>query len=248
MSLTENQKLALSNATKKAKLHQKNVSYYLERKFIDNNIDVSYIDKIINYINQVSISTRIRYVCGIFNSLIKEPKIKNKYELSNINIITSDPYRYEIENMLFNNAYKSCESFERVKYGSLNITNKLGGDASTLMYGEINLIYKDHVKNRCSFTYDDSFTKQQHICTFTYFKHILYHLEISDIHILIDLVNEQGKVDSKLKKYIELQIHGDINLNEDIDTIEIPYNIYSTNKDVISELIKIIPSVNIVVY
>ena len=251
MDLTDNQKKALSNATKKAKLHQKNMSFYVRKKFIENHLDISYIDKIIKYFNnKIKISTRIRYSTHIFDSFIKDPKIKNKYELFNLDAETSDNYRYSIENQLFNNAYESCSPNERVKYGSFNITNKLGGDANTIMYSEINMIYKNHIKKRCTFTYADSFNGQSYICTFTYFEHLLYHMNLTDIKLLIKIIDDPFNinVNDKLKQYIELQIHGDINLNNDIEIMEIPKHIYDANKIVIDKLIKCVPNIIIDIY
>jgi hypothetical protein len=46
MELTDKQKLAMSNSIKKSKIHEKQLMHLVIEKFMGNNIDVSYIDKI----------------------------------------------------------------------------------------------------------------------------------------------------------------------------------------------------------
>ena len=44
MNLKDNQKLALKNCQIKSKMHQKNLMHLINDKFIENNINLSYIN------------------------------------------------------------------------------------------------------------------------------------------------------------------------------------------------------------
>lgn len=229
--LTEPQKKALKFAELKAKIHENNLKHLITIKFINNDINLEYIDKICNLIKNKPITTRINTTFNFFDSFLKDPRIKNRYEVTNT---TNDLYRFEIENKLFNDAYKNCNPSEFVKYGSINITDNISGDEKTTSYGNIVIFYRDDIKKRCSFVYGDSFTKQLYVCTYKYFMHLLYHLDISDIKNLVDLCDNNG-ISNILNTYIEIQIHGDI-VPANIEKISIDKSTYDKNKTQINTI------------
>lgn len=129
----------------------------------------------------------------------------------------------------------------------MNIKNIISGDETTTMYGDITLFYKSNIKNRMTFTYGNSEKTMEYICTFTYFSHLLYHMPIQDIKIFIDILDKGDSI-NKMRTYIEIQIHGDINLLNDIDKITISNSKYNLNKEIINKFIKTYPNIIIEVY
>ena len=252
--LNELQKEAIKKSKIKAKIHARNLKHLIINKFIENNIDLIYIDKIIDYIKQKSyittmiplMTTKSVPIQNIFDIFIENPKLKNIFEISFNNLSYLDT-RKQVEDLLFAKVYKDCDIKERPKYGSINIIENIEGDKLCKMYGNICLKYKDEIKNRTTFTFGDSFYKMMYICTYDNLDHLLYHFDIHTIKIIIDIIN--GNHDNKnISQYIEAQIHGDVNIMCDIESIRISKQIYDNNKDKITNFINKYPNIEILVY
>ena len=245
MNLTDNQKLAIKNCIIKSKMHEKNLIHLIQEKFIVNNIDVKYIDKIINYINNyVSLTTKMKY--NTLEQFIQDPILKNSLELKNKdnNYIN---YRKTKEDTLFHNAYKDCVDSDRVKYGSLNLKNLISGDPLASGYGETTIFYKNDIKDRVSFLYGNSESSIMYVCTFKHFKHLLYHMPISDIKIFVDLIDSKNII-KNFSSYVEIQIHGKVDLINDVEKITIPQNVYNTNKHIIDNFIWKYNMIDVIIY
>ncbi len=122
--------------------------------------------------------------------------------------------RHDAEVKLFGNIYDSFTPRERVKYGTL----KIGKKRSATMYGRSYFKLKDLTTRwRCTFTIGDSFGHTE-ASTLQYCCHNL--LKINK-HKLIHLVNVANgiKDDYSETSYTEIQIHGDIFFNRDIEYI-----------------------------
>ena len=245
MNLTDKQRLALKNANTKAKIHQKNITHLVIDKFISNNIDIKYIDKIKEFIEtNVSMTTKIK--CNILEKFILDPVLKNRIELTP-NDTTYIDYRKKKEDVLFNKAYSESEASERVKYGSLNLRNLISGDPLASMYGDTTIFYKNDIKDRVTFLYGNSDASMMYICTFKYFEHILYHCPIEDIKLLINLIDLQPN-DKNFKSYIEIQLHGIIDLTKDVEKITMDNKIYNLNKELVDKFIKKYPTIEVLIY
>jgi hypothetical protein len=245
-------KEALKKSNIKAKIHNNNLKHLIYNNFIEYGIDVKYIDKIIEYIKKESyvttmipiITTKSIEIKNIFEIFIENPKLKNIFEVVHNSSYLS--VRKEAEDLLFAKVYQNCEPIDRPKYGSINIVKNIGGDINAKGYGDICLHYKNDIKSRITFTYQDSFTNQTYICTYKYFEHILYHLYKDDIKKLIDIIDNKKK--ERLLTYIEAQIHGDVDISRDIESISIPKRIYDTNKFIIDNFQFHYPHISIIIY
>ena len=245
MNLTDKQRLALKNANTKAKIHQKNIAHLVIDKFISNNIDVKYIDKIKVFIEtNVSMTTKIK--CNILSNFILDPILKNKIELTPTDISYID-YRKKKEDVLFNKAYSEAEASERVKYGSLNLKNLISGDPLASMYGDTTIFYKNDIKDRVTFIYGNSEASMMYICTFKYFEHILFHCPIEDIKLLVSLIDSQSN-NKNFKSYIEIQLHGVVDLTKDVEKITMDNKTYNLNKELVDKFIKTYPSIDVLIY
>ena len=251
--LSELQKEALKKANLKAKLHVKNMKHMIVNKFIENNINLEYIDKIINYIKQNAyITTMIPLNTtksvpskNIFDIFIENPTLKSIFEIVNGTecLLT----RKNAEDLLFTKSYKDCENKERPKYGSLNIIENIKGDDLCIAYGDICLKYKDDIKSRTTFTFGDSFGMMMYVCTFDNFDHLLYHLDIKSLHYIIDII-DGNDTKKRLSQYIECQIHGNVDITRDIENIRISKEKYDKNKEKITAFINKYPNIEILVY
>ena len=248
--LNELQKEVIKKSNIKAKIHAKNLKHLIINKFIDNDIDIKYIDTIIDYIKNksyvttmVPLNTKYGDIKNIFDIFIENPKLKNVFKILNTN--HNLDFRKEVEDLLFFKMYKNCNNKERPKYGSINIIENIGGDKLCVMYGDICLKYKDNIKQRVTFTFGDSFGKMLYICTYEHLDHLLYHFDVITIRNLIDIIKGTTK---NISQYIEAQIHGDVDITRDIKNIRIPKDKYDTNKEKIEKFIKKYPNIEILVY
>lgn len=251
VNFTAKQKLALENAIKKSKIHEKNLIFQIQTKFIENAIDESYIEKISNHFTQhASLTTKMRSTSSktgncIFEILCQDPRLKNCFELGNKDQGYYE-YRKKKENFIFVNAYQESENHERPKYGSVNFKNDYYGDPLCTMYGDITLIYRDEVKHKASFTYGNSEATMYYVCTFEHNKHILYHMSVKDIQTMISIVD--GKACGNLSCYIEAQLHGDIDISTDVQRIMVPRSVYDSQKAHVEKFKTKYPKVEIVVF
>jgi hypothetical protein len=240
---------AMEISIKKSKIHEKNLYYHINEKFINNDIDIKYVDIIKEFIKSSSITTRMKNI-EIFENFIINPFIQNRFYNKTKEDLLNDSYfqyRYKKESKLFNKTYDDIEPSNRIKYGSINIKNLIEGDENSKSYGDISIFYKNEIKNRCTFTYGNSEETMMYICTYDYFLHLLYHMPINDIKLIIELI-EKNESKLKMKTYIEVQIHGSINILSDIEKITLPYNLYKQYENKIKKFNETYPQIEIQIY
>ncbi len=242
--LTNSQQLAIKNAGKKSKIHQKNLHHLVVDKFIQNNINIEYIDKITNYIRtETSLTTKMPSM--VLDKFLTDPILKNRLELYAITGSYGD--RSIKEDKIFNDAYKDVVASERVKYGSLNLKNLISGDPLASSYGDTTIFYKNDMKKRTTFLYGNSCSTMMYICTFEHCEHLLYHMPIKDINILINIV-DGVKNDTHFKSYVEIQLHGTIDITRDVEKFTISNDKYLINKTVIDKFINKYHNIDIIIY
>jgi hypothetical protein len=80
-TLNDLQKEALKKSNIKAKIHSKNLKHLIIHKFIDNNIDLKYIDLIIDYIKEKSYITTMIPIISTKSTPSKNinPRCNNLY-------------------------------------------------------------------------------------------------------------------------------------------------------------------------
>lgn len=210
--LTTCQKEAMDIARKKSKIHQYGLIYQIKNILLELNLEESFLDEFNNFINNtveiVSHSTLT------FKNILDEPVFKSVYETKT----KGDVYllqRTNIESKMFNKKYDNCDIKDRPKYASLNISLNKNGNPLCSTYGNKVIVFNDNIKKRSSFMYGDSFGGQMYLCTFEYPYALLYHLN-KDIKKIQNIMN---RIDDNLTNYIEVQIHGHIDLVTDIKKI-----------------------------
>jgi hypothetical protein len=208
------QKEAMIIATKKSKIHQKQLKYQIIQKLNENNIDddniETFLEDFYKYINDI-----VLIVChGTFTlkHLLDDPYVKNCFDLNNKDS-GYFTYRRNKENKLFNNKY--IDDKFRPKYASLNISNNKSGNPCCFGYGKNVIFFNNNIKKISSFVYGNSEAHMFYLCTFDFPNALLFHLD-KEITQLKDII--YGKTHN-LSKYIEVQIHGNININDCVDKI-----------------------------
>lgn len=237
-NLTSIQNKALEFVNKKAKIHEKNTQHIVKLRLLDLNLKMT-ISDIQNYFkNNIKTTINIRLET-ILVHLLYSPILKNLFEVNGCS-----EGRIEWESNLFNKIYDEAENYERVKYGALNVFQSKKGIKSCRIYGECVMILRDEVKKRSSFVNGDSCLLQLHICNFNYIIQLLVH--VSDQFLInlnkviefnsneINGVNEVNEfnefIESLQYDYVEVQIHGNINIDLDVEKILIPREKYIINE------------------
>lgn len=243
---------AIQKSIIKSRIHQNNLEHLIINKFLENNIDTKYIDLIHEYIKSAPITIRLKSNINksIFQSFIEEPFIKNRFDNKTNDQLKSDSYftyRFNKESKIFNKIYDNSEPFERVKYGSINIKNSIEGDELAKSYGDFSVFLNESIKDRCTFTYGNSEATMWYVCTYKYFKHLLFHMPIEDIKLIIDLI-DKNYINKHMKTYIEIQIHGEINIQTDINKITLSKSLYDLNKISIDKFRSIYPQIIFEIY
>lgn len=131
--------------------------------------------------------------------------------------------RNKWEKNLFLENYANSDGFDKVKYGTLNIFNTPKGTENALTYGDSYIKLKNEIKDRCTLTYgDSSVTIKGNITTF----HFLYPLIKQYIPIVYNTLLKLSKNESTVlplpflsSVYTEVQIHGSIKLDRDIEAL-----------------------------
>jgi hypothetical protein len=188
----------------------------------------------------------------IIDGLIESGEYKNQYQTK----ISSGSLTAEIggerdswENKLFNNIYGTTIN-ERPKYGSLSLTST--SDGASPRFGSCFLVANPEIKRRSTFTYGDSYHLPNEIGTADHLV-LIYAKLYEDIFVrntafgfqynslsdfiknttdLLNLGELTAKNTHNLDFYIEAQIHGRIDLKNDITTLVADYSFKETEYEI----------------
>jgi hypothetical protein len=186
----------------------------------------------------------------VIASLIESGNYKNQFEtgISNGGLdLLIDGKRQLWESRLFGNSYTDKVFAERPKYGAFNLMQN--SDGPSPRFGSCYFRLQPKVNERCTFTYLDSYFEPESIGTTTHFSPILLemyrevrknqslfgkenlnssslsaHLELKKYNLIAHSSNF-GKT---LDDYVEAQIHGEINLKEDVKALVADANFQNT--------------------
>lgn len=227
--LNPTQTKAMFYSIKKSALFHKTTLPIFTSALLEQGHTINEINNIFNYITNRALLISHFSAVKILSNLASEQHLKNAYESNSKgdNYLTS---RTIWENNLFNNLYTNADYFDRPKYASINLTNNPHGVPSLVGYGASYIVYKNSVKCRTTFMFGDTCVMDCHIATFNYCAHILnYYLGQTGmttlIHDMIQIANNKVQyTQHNVSPYIDAQIHGPINIDEDIESININKN------------------------
>ena len=154
--------------------------------------------------------------------------------------------RFLWEQRIFFDAYPQ-DAVDRPKYGALNLFRYI--DGASVRFGSCFFVLKPGIVKRCTFAYGDSSTNPTTLCTSDTFTSIIAGMFDEFIHkgkvldhVLDQAVTSKGEVLSlllspnnelrdlgrNLDYCVETHIHGDILLNEDIDSFYVDASFQDT--------------------
>lgn len=239
MELTQCQIEALEIARKKAKIHQNGLIYQIKNKLIQFDINESFLEEFHKYINDIiPIVSHGKFT---LKDLIEEPILKNCFEMNNRDK-SYFKYRIEKEAKLFNNKYTdNTNNSDRPKYASLNISNNKMGNPLCFGYGKNVIFFKNSIKKRSSFVYGNSEKDMMYLCNFDYPYALLFHMNNEIKKVYQNVTNSKAET---LSSYIEVQIHGTINIENDVEKIIIDKSI-NNNINYINQFRELYPNIKI---
>lgn len=222
--LTDKQQRAVDYSLKKSKIWQKNTYGDVLIKFSKKGYGENIMIKAIDYIKNIDVIIHFNALL-VFEFLLNDGVYKNLFEIGRGNDVRAD-----WEKMLFGGIYNDSRPEEKVKYGSLNITNNKEGSTAG-RYGSSYMVIRKGMKKNISFIQGDSSAKELLLATFEYPVCLLNVVnDILFTHI-IDI--SSGKKESALNNYgpyVEAQIHGPVRMAEDIERIVIGDDKFPLNK------------------
>lgn len=222
--LSKTQLTAINKINKLCKQKHKAVIDKLNKYTIGENVD-KFKSKFIE--SPIAINFDIKHLPKI----AIDTHYRNQFETKTSGGWNSNPDRIVWESGLFSNAYGSSKDngFDRPKYGNLMIYEH--GYNMCNGYGQLYFILKDNVKKRTTFTLGDSGNNKFSSNNVYSFKHAITSYEMMT-----------GDDDPAQKlyqyEYIELQIHGPIRLDEDVESLYLPECFKKSESKYVDKLIK----------
>lgn len=223
---------------------------------IDNDIFKEYCENVIKY-SQIALHFHPDRIfskdTNVIEGMLQSGIYKSQYE-TNISAGSVSAYsgenRDNWEGEIFKGAYQFAKPSERPKYGSLNLT--MTEDGPSPRFGSCYFLLKPEVKKRATFTYGDTYDSPQELGTIDNFELINAGI-LKDLFIrgaalgekpmnVIDFLklanrllpqssdfNKYRKSSKNLDFYVEAQVHGDISLEKDIDSLVVDFSYWRTD-------------------
>lgn len=162
----------------------------------------------------------------VLEPLLSDRYLRNQFETKTSKGAMEPDHRSRRvwEHAMFHGAYDHSSPFERVKYGSINITNDPHGIKACLPYGDSYLVLKN-VRFRTTFCSTDSSTKGLSVhdmATCEHYAHVLNQYADVELDALIQVATKRRTyLPSELyvKTYKEAQIAGPILLEQDVEAL-----------------------------
>lgn len=229
--LTQTQKMALDFAKKKSKIYSKNTKLEAFHRLKLKKYSKEDFDKILHYIqNNVIIIIHVN-LDKVLEYLVEDDHYRNMFEVNKSGGSLNTSLRVDWENNLFKNIYNNADPSERVKYGALNLTNSSTAIKCCISYGDSFLVLKKEINERSTFVLGDSSCGQMHLATFKYCEILLALIPESLLDNVIDIVLGTKKtLPYDNREYIEVQIHGPLRLNHDIEVLVVNKKYENNNK------------------
>lgn len=181
-----------------------------------------------------SILERIRYEVDIIvhfsfekivDKLLQDKSYKSLFEIDSKDT-TGLLVRKTAEDKIFGNSYQNVPAVERPKYGCLNIFGNPRGVKTAYYYGTSFLILRN-VKWRSTWSNTDTFSVNVATTAFDNNPLVLSKFERNDLVSLISYAETGKFLNTDDSDYREVQIHGDIQLERDVDWVVVDFSIKS---------------------
>lgn len=153
--------------------------------------------------------------------LAADTHYRNQFETGSSGGCLSTDTRTSWEADLFGDAYDGATSFDRCKYGVLNVTNDPRGVRAAHSYGSSYLLLRN-VRLRTTFSARDSGGERiENLATIDYYAHVLEQYEDTELRAAVEVGTQSvpGRDSNAILNYKEAQIHGEVCLAEHVELI-----------------------------
>ena len=211
--LTENQINALKFINEKCKKRHFNVIRNLNSIVPKANALISKMF--------TDIPLYINFPISHINKIANDTHYRNQFETGTSSGTLNRLSRSAWENRLFSDTYTDATDFERPKYGNFPINNQDAAiyrdiNRRTTYYGLMYFVLKYEVKQRTTITYGDSNSQTYNT--------------VGNFNYPCDILNDKSHVLSHIythgysssATYFEIQIHGPVRLDTDIESLHYP--------------------------
>jgi len=226
-SLAQCQKSALFEVRRQASANHLQALDALQRRFVNIGQGSGELWSVLTWVRDVApviIHIDLDSLGRFFES---DSHYRNQFETNTSSGLLSTSTRSDWERDLFAGRYDDAKSFERPKYGVLDVMNDHKGVVCARQYGDSYLTLKN-VRLRCTFAPEDSGgICSNRLAVLDQYAHVLLEFSDEELREVSRVANaEEGSEDrigdsQKLEdyNYKEAQIHGEIDLSRHVERL-----------------------------
>lgn len=215
--LTEIQQKGIDFSFKKSKIYHTSTYLNVVKLFMDLGYDEQDLKQVLDYMLVVPVT--INFPSKLLPEFIADGRYKNCFEVSKGNQCGYGQTRKVWERFLFKGIYDNATPKECVKYGAINLFSEPNGLIACSPYGGSVFVLKNNVKERMSITPADSIHQEWVLATFKWCCQLFLHITKEVLTDLIKFVRREINVHNYMCDYIEVQIHGDVLFDRDIEKV-----------------------------
>lgn len=135
--------------------------------------------------------------------------------------------RTQAEDDVFFNLYQDQKPFDKPKYGAVNYLRAHDGVKSAQMYGTLHftLVNDSKLRNRITIATGDTFGRPK-MGVLDYCNHVITAINKKEFESLVKVITTGEPQKYEGSSYREVQIHGEILLSRDIESLSISHTEY----------------------
>eukprot|EP00746_Dinoflagellata_sp_MGD_P012122 gnl/MRDRNA2_/MRDRNA2_125681_c0_seq1.p1 gnl/MRDRNA2_/MRDRNA2_125681_c0~~gnl/MRDRNA2_/MRDRNA2_125681_c0_seq1.p1 ORF type:complete len:504 (-),score=69.10 gnl/MRDRNA2_/MRDRNA2_125681_c0_seq1:8-1519(-) len=219
------QQKALSVAAVKCEKAHKQGLVKLRRRVKKLQRDPEDVNKLLDHIRnkaRIVIHFKPQEIAKI---LAKDTHYRNQFETNTSNGVRDKTRRASWEESLFDGAYNNAANCERPKYGVLNVVNDPRGVKACSQYGDSYLQLGATVRGRTTLSSEDSSRIAERggagVATVCACAHVIDEYTDSELCATLDVSSGRklGLDSQVIQRYKEVQIHGDVRLDKDVEFV-----------------------------
>jgi len=165
------------------------------------------------------------HINKVMDYLLKDTHYRNLFEIGTGSGGNDQRVRRKAETAMFGDVYDKAKAFERPKYGCLNVGLNEAGTQQANSYGDGYLLMNDStVRWRTTLTIMDSFAVNGQCGTVKHCDHLLTLLTQQELQEMVEAATTRkcSSGGSKQANYREIQIHGPVQLDRDVESLHAP--------------------------
>lgn len=199
----------------------------LTKKFTDMGLQLSDINLLRDYIEHHAPLIIHVHILKYMQFFVNDTHYRNQFETGKTSGCNNLTTRGGWETKMFDKKYDKAEKTQRPKYGTINFTNDPKGVRACSSYGPSYFLLKKEVRYRCTITDQDS-CSYQNIGTMKFCNQVLNRLTPNEIKAALGAAKGESHPSNVISTYKEIQVHGPIEFEKDIEKLYVNSNEYKT--------------------